>query len=116
LVINLQLDNLLKKQEIASPSARMSEKLLAYIVREVAEALACLHDEHCMIHRDVKPSNILLGVDGTVKLGDLGTSRHGNCGCGDEMGANKNLSTPGGCDFALLWGHLEFLARFLVLV
>jgi serine/threonine protein kinase len=108
-VITLQLDTLLKKQDTASPSARMSEKLLGYIVREVAEALACLHDEHCMIHRDVKPSNILLGVDGTVKLGDLGTSRHGNCGCGDEIGAGKNPSTPGGCDFALLRGHMEFL-------
>ena len=38
------------------------------------KALHYLKEEHGVIHRDVKPSNILLDVDGRVKLCDFGIS------------------------------------------
>ncbi len=44
------------------------------ILRAVAEGLAALH-EHGLIHGDVKPSNILLGPSGAVKLTDMGLSQ-----------------------------------------
>lgn len=44
------------------------------IVRQAAAGLANAH-ANGVIHRDVKPSNILLGEDGTAKVLDLGLAR-----------------------------------------
>ncbi|MCG8461233.1 MAG: serine/threonine protein kinase [Holophagales bacterium] len=39
----------------------------------VARGLATAHD-HFLVHHDVKPANILLGLDGSIKLTDFGVS------------------------------------------
>src|SRR5437763_11643702 len=41
------------------------------VLRGVAAALDHAH-EHGVVHRDVKPANILIGPDGRAKLADLG--------------------------------------------
>lgn len=45
------------------------------IATEMLRGLAHLH-RNGIVHRDVKPSNVLLAKDGTVKLGDFGLARH----------------------------------------
>ena len=48
--------------------------LAVAIVRQVAQGLGHAH-RHRFFHRDVKPSNILVGRDGSVKLTDFGIAR-----------------------------------------
>jgi len=50
---------------------QLNEPQMAYIARETLRALAYIHSKHC-IHRDIKSDNMLLGLDGSVKLADFG--------------------------------------------
>ncbi|MCK4657920.1 MAG: protein kinase [Phycisphaerae bacterium] len=47
---------------------------LAALLADVADALHCAH-EHGVIHRDVKPHNLLLGTDNRLHLTDFGLAR-----------------------------------------
>jgi hypothetical protein len=53
------------------PGERRIERAAAHVLAEVARALVAAH-EAGVLHRDVKPSNILIGRDGRVRLADFG--------------------------------------------
>ncbi|XP_043669123.1 myosin-IIIb-like isoform X6 [Vespula pensylvanica] len=62
-------------QGLKKRSTRLTDRQIAYILRETVEALIYLHGNHCM-HRDVKGHNILLTEEARVKLVDFGVSSH----------------------------------------
>ena len=55
---------------------KLSEAKALAIAESVAEALQNAWDQEHLAHRSVKPGNILIDEDGTVKIGDLGLIRH----------------------------------------
>ena len=71
-------------KDLLDAGGKLPESSLRPVAACTLEALAYLHSRLHIVHRDVKPANVLLGTDGTVKLGDLGVSGQladslGNC-------------------------------------
>lgn len=62
------LDLILKR------AGRIPEKILGKITSAVLKGLSYLRDKHAIIHRDVKPSNILVNSSGEIKICDFGVS------------------------------------------
>ncbi|XP_071821901.1 dual specificity mitogen-activated protein kinase kinase 7-like isoform X2 [Apostichopus japonicus] len=63
------LDKLIKKLKEPIP-----EQIIGKMVVSIVNGLNYLKDNHGVMHRDVKPSNMLLDEKGTVKLCDFGIS------------------------------------------
>eukprot|EP00808_Paulinella_micropora_P019948 g44448.t1 len=63
--------------------------LLKSYTRQLLEALDYIHSRNPpVVHRDIKLDNVLLTIDGTLKLGDFGLSLEG-------MHAKSMVGTPG---------------------
>ncbi len=70
-----------------------SEKEALDIIIEVAHALAHAHARG-LIHRDVKPKNIMISKDGAVKLADMGLARETTDIEAAQTEAGKAYGTP----------------------
>lgn len=69
LVVELMQGNL--TDLIVHCGGKMPESIISYILREVLIGIKDMHDEY-RIHRDIKSDNILISLDGSVKLADFG--------------------------------------------
>jgi serine/threonine protein kinase len=58
-----------------SQRTHLPEKKVVHYVEELAEGLHYCHTQLHVIHRDVKPDNILIDSLGTLKLADFGLSK-----------------------------------------
>ncbi|OMJ79458.1 hypothetical protein SteCoe_20512 [Stentor coeruleus] len=56
---------------ILGNTGKIPEKIIAYVMRETLLGLKCMHDSF-RIHRDIKSDNILISLNGAVKLADFG--------------------------------------------
>lgn len=84
------------------PGGTLSDRLVrgplgfddvARVARELLEALVHLHDKG-VLHRDVKPSNVLLDASGGVRLADFGLARPGG-DAAELTRASVAVGTPG---------------------
>lgn len=82
------------KDIIRSQAPLPLEKAI-HIVKQIAEALAHAHGNH-IIHRDIKPQNILITPDGRAKVTDFGIARAASSATlthtGDIVGSVHYLS------------------------
>lgn len=60
-------------RQVSKKQARIGERVLAYVAHSVLQGITYLYSRH-IIHRDIKPQNILLCGNGDVKLCDFGVS------------------------------------------
>jgi serine/threonine-protein kinase len=58
-------------QDLVTHSGRLGPERAGPLIEALARALAAAHAAE-LVHRDVKPGNVLLGGDGAIKLTDFG--------------------------------------------
>jgi eukaryotic-like serine/threonine-protein kinase len=73
---------------LVQQGGRLEITRMVSILRQTAEALVSIH-EHGSVHHDVKPTNILLMKDGTVKLADCAVARVHE----EQKGVNFKIGT-----------------------
>ena len=77
---------------LLSLRGRLDEGTAVRIGRDVAAGLARAHASN-VVHRDVKPANILLGADGSAVVADFGIARSVS-GHAGATGATVTIGTP----------------------
>jgi eukaryotic-like serine/threonine-protein kinase len=83
-------------KELVLRSGRLSVQRALELALAVADGLAFAHD-HGLVHRDVKPQNVLLSSEGEVKVTDFGIARslhveHGVTQTGTVLGTGEYLA------------------------
>lgn len=69
--IVMELVNGITLKQYMEKKGALNQEEVVHFTKQIADALAHAH-ERGIIHRDIKPQNIMLLRDGTVKVGDFG--------------------------------------------
>ncbi|RSM78792.1 serine/threonine protein kinase [Amycolatopsis sp. WAC 01375] len=77
--------------DVIDTDGPLSPGKVAKIGVQLAAALAAMHEKG-MVHRDLKPGNVLLAEDGTAKLTDLGIAQWAEV---TRTGGGLDVGTPG---------------------
>ncbi|PWV16957.1 putative protein kinase [Trypanosoma cruzi] len=78
------LDAIIRRQ------GSLRESVVRSYTHDILEGLAYLHDTARVCHRDVKPANVLITVDGRCKLTDFGVSKL----LDDNVSMRTTVGTP----------------------
>jgi eukaryotic-like serine/threonine-protein kinase len=83
-------------KEFVARSGRLPVRRAVELALSIAEGLAFAHG-HGLVHRDVKPQNVLLSSEGDVKVTDFGIARsldveHGLTQTGTVLGTSEYLA------------------------
>jgi serine/threonine protein kinase len=62
-------------RDLLNIKGRLTEREAKAVCLQVVSALSVLHEDRLLIHRDVKPENLLFHHSGRVKITDFGVSR-----------------------------------------
>jgi mitogen-activated protein kinase kinase 1 len=72
--IALEYMNVGSLARILSIVKQVPENIIGIMTVQLLRGLHYIHKEKKVIHRDIKPQNILINTDGAVKIADFGVS------------------------------------------
>lgn len=94
--------------ELIARRERLSIADACELVRQAAVGLQHAH-EHGLVHRDMKPSNLMLAEDGTVKILDLGLAGF----AGEQFTTASECNTHTECGDLTLDGQIMGTAEYI---
>ncbi len=95
----------------AQRKGRLEEETTLLIAESVAVALEYAWATAKLVHRDVKPDNILIDGDGTVKVADLGLAKIIGAGTGGITMTKMMIGTPYYCAPEQAQGEMQIDCR-----
>lgn len=94
LFFSMELVEGVSVRKMIKGKGRLSEMKALSICRQTLDALSYAHSQG-IVHRDIKPDNIMVAEDGMVKVADLGLSRLNEPEAMEESGLTRSGTVMG---------------------